>query len=248
MPLDESVMKSLLFIGIVLLSGVLAGVILGLVNLLLVEPFLDSAINIENQNLFKSGEAKDTPSFWANYYSYRAWQKGGEVLAGAILGVAFGSLFGIVFGLSKNSLPGKTTIKKALVLALIMWSVVYVIPFAKYPANPPTVGDPATIEFRQTIYVVFIAISGFGALGFYQIHKQINKKVIAFAGYAGLMIAVFVLMPPNPDAVSIDSGLLIGFRATSMVGITVFWGAIGLILGTLWQKLIPDRLSQENYR
>lgn len=248
MPLDESVMKSSLFIGIILLSGLLAGVILGLVNLLIVEPFLDSAINIENQNLFKSGEAQDTPSFWANYYSYRAWQKGGEVLAGAILGLAFGSLFGIVFGLSKNVLPGKNLIKKALVLALIMWSVLYVIPFAKYPANPPTVGDPATIEFRQTTYAAFVAISGLGALGFYQIYKRVNKKTITFAGYAGFMIAVFVLMPPNPDAVKIDSGLLANFRATSMVGITVFWGSIAVILGALWQKTQPDRVSQESYR
>lgn len=237
-------MKTSLFIAIVLISGFIAGISHGVVNLLIVEPFLDSAIGIENQNLFKSGEEKDTPEFWAKYYSYRVWQKSGEVLAGAILGTSFGALFGIVYAYSKNVLPGNY-IKKALILGIIMWSVLYVIPFAKYPANPPTVGDPETIDLRQTLYVTFIAISGFGALGFYFVYKRVNKKVIAFVGYAGLIVATFVMMPQNPDPVQINDELLMGFRATSIIGVSVFWGVVAIVLGTLWQKLQPDRLTKK---
>jgi len=247
-PLDDQVMKSSLFIIIILISGAAAGTIHGLVNLVLVEPYLDAAIGIENQNLFASGEEKDTQDFWVNYYSYRAWQKGGEVLAGAILGLAMGALFGIVYALSKNILPGKTAIKKALFLALIMWSVLYAIPFAKYPANPPTVGDPETIVLRQTLYTIFVAVSGFGALGFYQVYKRVNKKALAFAGYAGLMISAVILVPQNPDPVEIDSGLLAGFRAVSMIGVSAFWVSVALILGAFWGKLNPDRVKQENYQ
>ena len=241
-------MKTSLFIAIVILSGAVAGTMHGLVNLAIVEPYLDSAIGIENQNLFASGEEKDTPEFWANYYSYRAWQKGGEILAGTILGTAVGALFGIVFGLSKNSLPGENYTKKALILALIMWATLYIIPFAKYPANPPTVGDPETIILRQTLYLAFIAISGFSALGFYQVYKRVNKKAVAFAGYAGLMIAVFFAMPQNPDPVEFDSGMLAAFRTTSMVGVSVFWVSVALILSVLWQKLNLDRVSQRKYQ
>lgn len=241
-------MKTSLFIAIVILSGALAGTVHGLVNLALVEPFLDSAIGIENQNLFATGEEEDTAEFWVDYYSYRAWQKGGQLLAGAILGTAVGALFGIVFAYAKNILPGKTAMKKALVLALIMWSTLYVIPFVKYPANPPTVGDPETIILRQSLYVAFIAISGLAALGFYQIYKKVGKKSIAFAGYAGLMLVVFFAMPQNPDPVQIDEGLLSGFRAASIVGVSSFWVAVAVILGALWQKLNPDRLSQTKYQ
>ena len=241
-------MKVSLFIGIVILSGALAGVSLGLVNLVIVEPYLDTAIGIENQNLFASGEEEDTPEFWANYYSYRVWQKGGQLLAGAILGTSLGTLFGIVFAYSKNSLPGKSMIKKALVLSLIMWATLYVIPFAKYPANPPTVGDPETIILRQSLYLAFMAISGLGALGFYQVYKKVNKKAIAFAGYGIMMGVVFFVMPPNPDPVAIDSGLLMGFRVTSMIGMSVFWGMVAIILGALWQKTNPDRTAQAKYQ
>ena len=40
------------FIAIVLVSGFVAGTIHGAVNLAIVEPYLDEAIGIENQNLF----------------------------------------------------------------------------------------------------------------------------------------------------------------------------------------------------
>ena len=45
-------MKTGLFIAIVLLSGCFAGIIYGVLNLAIVEPYLDDAINIENQNMF----------------------------------------------------------------------------------------------------------------------------------------------------------------------------------------------------
>jgi len=79
------------------LAGCFAGIIHGTANLAIVEPYLDEAIGIENQNLFSSGEEKDTPEFWVEHSSYRDWQKGGQVLAGAILGTSVGAL-GIILG------------------------------------------------------------------------------------------------------------------------------------------------------
>ena len=49
-------MKTGRFIVIVLLSGCFAGIIYGALNLVIVEPYLDDAINIENQNMFSAGE------------------------------------------------------------------------------------------------------------------------------------------------------------------------------------------------
>jgi len=241
-------MRTSLFIAIVLLSGCVAGVVHGLVNLAIVEPYLDAAIGIENQNLFSSGEEKDTPEFWVEYYSYRAWQKGGQILAGAILGTSIGALFGIVFGYSRNILPGNHFVKKALVLALIMWVTLYIIPFVKYPANPPTVGDPETIILRQTLYSAFIAISGLGALGFYQLYKRLDKKSLAFVGYAIFISAAFVAMPNNPDQVAAPEDLVNSFRATSAIAVSMFWLAIALILGALWQKLQPDKIKQSKFQ
>ena len=226
------------FIAIVLVSGFVAGTIHGAVNLAIVEPYLDKAIGIENQNLFASGEAEDTPQFWVEYNSYRDWQKSGQLLAGGILGMSIGALFGIVFAYSRNSLPKGHTVKKTFVFAAIMWLVIFFIPFLKYPANPPTVGDADTVVLRQILYLLFIAISGFSAVGFFVLYKKLQnkKKGFAFVGYAVFITAVFFMMPPSPDEVTATMDLVNGFRTMSVVAVSTFWVAEAIILGALWQK------------
>lgn len=233
-------MKTLSFILIVLVSGAVAGLVHGAVNLAIVEPYLDEAINIENQSLFVSGEAEDTAEFWSSHESYRYWQKGGQVLAGVVLGMAMGSLFGIVFALSRHVLPGNGDVKRALVLAGIMWLVIFFIPFLKYPANPPATGDVGTADLRIMLYVLFVAISGFGAAGFYRIGKRTKRWSVAAGGYAALMVAAFVAMPANPDGVSAPASMIDGFRAASVLGVSSFWATVPLVLGTLWKRFRPD--------
>jgi len=233
--------KTFLFLAIVLFSGALAGTLHGAANLVFVESYLDEAIGIENQNLFASGEEEDTPAFWAEYDSYRGWQKSGQVLAGTILGTAMGALFGIVYVLSRNALPKGSDLKKSFTLAAVMWLTIYIIPFLKYPANPPTVGDPETVVLRSILFLSFIALSGFGAIGFYQLYKRLqSKKFVAFVGYGLFIAIIFVLMPPNPDEVSAPMDLVNGFRAMSVVAVSVFWVSLSVIFGGLWHKFRPD--------
>jgi len=235
-------MKTILFLAIVLVSGALAGTIHGMANLAIVEPYLDEAIGIENQNLFDSGEEEDTPQFWVEYDAYRDWQKGGQVLAGAVLGTSIGALFGIVYAFSRNVLPQGNDLKKTLTLAGVMWFTIYFIPFLKYPANPPTVGDGETVVLRAILYLSFIAISGFGAVGFYQLSKKIKSKskIISVVGYGVFIAIVFALMPPNPDEVNAPMDLVNGFRAMSVVAVSVFWVSVAVILGAFWHKFRPD--------
>ncbi len=236
-------MKTSLFLIIVLISGVFAGTIHGTVNFAIVEPYLDQAIGIENQNLFALGEKKDTPEFWVEYEGHRAWQKSGQILAGAILGTSLGALFGIVFVLSRDSLPGNNDIKKAVVLAGIMWLTMFVIPFLKYPANPPTVGDPETVVLRSILYISFIAISGFGVVAFYKLSERLknNRKLVTLIGYGVFISIVFIVMPENPDEITAPEDLVGGFRIMSFIGVTSFWVSLGVIFGFFWNRLDPHK-------
>jgi len=241
-------MKSAYFIVIVLVSGFTAGIIHGAVNLVIVEPYLDQAISIENQNLFATGLAEDTPQFWAEYSSYRDWQKSGQILAGGILGMSIGALFGIVFAYSRNALPKGHTVKKTFVLAAIMWFTIFLIPFLKYPANPPTVGEAETVVLRSILYLTFIAISGFSAVGFFMLYKKLeNKKYLAFVGYAVFITTVFFIMPPSPDEVTAPMDLVNGFRTMSVMAVTTFWVAEAIILGLLWQKY-KTKLEEPSFK
>ena len=236
-------MKTGLFIIIVLVSGCFAGLIHGGLNLVIVEPYLDQAIGIENQTLFATGEEEDTSSFWVEYNSYRVWQKGGQVLAGAILGTSIAALVGIVFLFVRKSLPEGNNVKKMLILSGLMWFTIFVIPFLKYPANPPTVGDAETVVMRGILFLSFITISGLGAVAFYQVYKKLqNKKIFAFIGYAVFIGVAFFLMPENPDKITAPMELVEGFRGASFVAVSVYWLTLGLILGGFVEKL-QERLN-----
>jgi len=240
-------LKTIVFISIVLISGGLAGLVHGTINFAIVEPYLDQAIGLENESLFASGEAEDTLEFWAEYESYRIWQKSGQVLAGVILGLAMGSLFGIVFALSRNSLPGKNIVTKAVFLSGLMWFTLYLIPFLKYPANPPTVGEADTVVLRMILYVSFIIISGIGVIVFYKLLTKLNKnkKYFALIGYAGLMAIAFIIMPDNPDEITAPMNLVNEFRFVSVLGVSSFWGSVGILLGLFWKKF--DKTSNLEY-
>ena len=231
-------MKTITFITIVLVSGAIAGFVHGTINFALVEPYLDQAIGLENESLFASGEAEDTLEFWAEYESYRIWQKSGQVLAGVILGLAMGSLFGIVYALSRNSLPGKTDVTKSVILAGIMWLTIYIIPFLKYPANPPTVGDGETVMLRAILYVSFIVLSGIGVVIFYKLSRKLqsNKKYFGLIGYIVFISVIFFVMPENPDEVNAPINLVNEFRLMSVLGVSSFWLSVGIILGLFWNK------------
>ena len=199
---------------------------------------MDQAIGLENESLFASGEAEDTLEFWAEYESYRIWQKSGQVLAGVILGLAMGSLFGIVYALSRNSLPGKNDVTKSVILAGIMWLTIYIIPFLKYPANPPTVGDGETVMLRAILYVSFIVLSGISVVIFYKLFRKLqnNKKYFGLFGYVIFITILFFVMPENPDEITAPMNLVNEFRLMSVLGVSSFWLSVGLILGLFWKK------------
>jgi hypothetical protein len=202
-------MKTLTFIAITLFSGAIAGTLLGLINQVVVEPFIDKAIGIQTQRAIDAGENIDP----VQQTHYRMWQKGGEVVASTMYGISLSALFGIVFVYSRNSLPGSNNKKKALVLTGIMFVVLFLIPTLKYPANPPAVGNPDTIYYRESLYVGFIAISGFSSLALALLYtkklvKNINRPskskeniAIPVLLYVVIMGTAYLLFPPNPDKI-----------------------------------------------
>lgn len=241
-------MKTAAFIAITLISGAIAGTILGAVNQVVVEPYVERAIEIEMESARQSGEMINPIEFAA----YRFWQKGGEIAAGTILGLSLGSLFGIVFAYGRDSAPGSSNLKKALFIACIMWIVLFLVPALKYPANPPAVGDPGTIYQRQGLYLAFLAISGFSALGLALLYNRVGalpaKKVIIPAVYAVIISGAYFAMPANPDQISAPLDLVVSFRIVSALTITMFWMLLGVILGAFWDKLKPHETARISMR
>lgn len=241
-------MKTIIFIAITLLAGAIAGTILGAINQVAVEPYIDHAVELEMQNANQSSQIINP----AEVTAYRLWQRGGEIVAGTILGLSIGSLFGIVFAYTHSSVPGSNNKKKALIVASIMWFVLFLMPALKYPANPPAVGDPETIYYRQSLYVAFLVISGFSALGLAFLYRKMGalniKKAIIPVAYAAIISGAYLAMPANPDPINAPMDLVMGFRITSAITIGMFWGLLGVIFGTFWDKLNPSETARISVR
>ena len=237
-------MKSLTFIFVSLLSGVIAGVILAGVNYFVAEPFIDQAIGIEVDNSIASGEVVD----FDELSSYRVWQKEGTFAAGAFLGLTYGAILGIVYVISRKYLPSSDDRKKALILAAIMCLSLYVVPFIKYPANPPAVGDPETIGLRDSLYTGYQLASGLIALGvsilMYKLRRISYIKYIIPVFYVGLVASIYAIFPANPDEITAPMDLVNAFRAVTFGTMVMFYLVLGAVFGIMWNKFKPHETTR----
>ncbi len=237
-------MKSLTFIFVSLLSGVIAGVILAGVNYFVAEPFIDQAIGIETANSIASGEVVD----FDELSSYRVWQKEGTFAAGAFLGLTYGAILGIVYVISRKYLPSSDDRKKALILAAIMCLSLYIVPFIKYPANPPAVGDPETIGLRDSLYTSYQLASGLIALGvsilMYKLRRISYIKYVIPVFYLGLVAFIYAIFPANPDEITAPMDLVNAFRAVTFGTMVMFYLVLGTIFGIMWNKFKPHETAR----
>ncbi|MCK9920682.1 CbtA family protein [Frankia sp. AgPm24] len=77
----------------------------------------------------------------------------------AAFGLAMGGLFIVAYLLVSRRYPGVRPRVLAGLLAGAGFVSLYLVPFAKYPANPPAVGHEETIGDRSILYVTMVAVS-----------------------------------------------------------------------------------------
>ncbi|MSQ27732.1 MAG: hypothetical protein EXR51_06300 [Dehalococcoidia bacterium] len=215
-----------------LVAGLLAGLITAAFHFAFTETVIEQAIALEQAHTAEHGTAESAPPVVS-----REGQRLGLFLGYGIYGLMWGLLFGVVFAtlrLARRSGAGAGPSGWWLAL-LAGWSV-GVLPFLKYPANPPGVGDPDTISYRLGLYAALLALSVIGtAAAAYAGHRMApggNGRALS-AALAILWGAILVLaMPANPDAVSAPEALLQSFRALSLAGLALFW--ISFAIGFGW--------------
>ncbi len=226
-------------VAVTLLAGFASGLLYGLLNILFVTPYIEKAVELE---AIRSGFNLNP-----EYFAYRTWQLQGGLLAAILAGIAYSALYTLVYILSKSIDKG---VKRAVILASIIWIVIYLMPAIKYPANPPAVGDPDTIYYRQIVFVTYMLISSISALALALIRvrltnsNKIRRDLAIITSYSLIMFTAYMLMPNNPDPINIDSSILLGFRVSSALTVLVLWLMLGLTSSLLWSKsgLIKRRL------
>ncbi len=145
----------------------------------------------------------------------------------------------------------QATEKGRFFLSLAMCLVLFVVPFVKYPGNPPAVGNPDTIWLRESMYIGFLSVSALSALYLgilsYNLRYIQKAPMIIPLFYVVVISVAFVLFPPNPDKISIPMDLVNSFRVMSGLTMVGFWLALGVIFGfygTNTNHMILQKLAQ----
>jgi hypothetical protein len=240
-----------------LASGAIAGLLSFVFARILAEPVIARAINYESardeaQAVLDKAAGLPAAAAGPELFSRTVQEDIGIAVALVVFGAALGALLAVVFTLvqrgSGSHLRPRTL---ALLLAGAGFVSAYLVPFLKYPANPPAIGHEDTIETRGSLYLVMQIVSVVAIVLAIQLGRVLSRsrgtwQASLLAGLAYLVVVgvtMALLDPvhetPGPlrDAAGrivlggFDADDLYRFRLYALGGQLILWGGIGLLLG-----------------
>ncbi|MDB5363714.1 MAG: hypothetical protein JWO51_5011 [Rhodospirillales bacterium] len=230
-------------VGSLILRGLIVGLVAGLLAFgcakLIGEPQVDKAIAYEAQRDAAKGEA---PS---EEIVSREVQSSLGLLAGVLVyGTAVGGLFALAFAFVSGRVGRIGPRGLAALLALAGFLAIVLVPQLKYPANPPSVGDPETIGHRTALFFIMMAASIATMVGMVNLSLRLKRRLGAWnaalvaAGLFILIIAGVQLLLPDVNEIPDDfpAVVLWRFREASLAIQLVLWAGIGLGFGWLTER------------
>lgn len=220
-----------------MLAGLLAGVVAFLVAYLLGESKVDAAIAIEEAGAAASGHdhGEEAPVS-------RALQATAGLGTGVLLyGVALGGIASLVFCFALGRLGRYGPRTTAALVTGALFVTVTLVPFLKYPANPPAVGDPDTAARRTALYLLMIALSALLAAGALLLGRRLapklgnwNASVVASVAFVAAVGVSYAVLPGiNEVPADFPAALIWEFRLASLAIQTALWATFGLVFGHL---------------
>ncbi len=224
-----------------LIVGLFAGLLAGTFAFVTGEPHIDSAIAIEEaagtahthdaNGKAVPAEAEEEPLVSRN------GQRFGLFLATSLYGVALGGIFAVGFALLRRRLRTTSDSYAALGLAAAGYVGIVLVPFLKYPPNPPAVGDPETITKRTVSYLLTIVLgllavwAGVAASrwsGRFGSEPWI-RLAVGGAAFVATVVAAYLVLPTISEVPgSFPATLLWQFRLASLGTQTTLWLLLGL--------------------
>ncbi|TYK49557.1 CbtA family protein [Actinomadura decatromicini] len=231
--------RTLLVRGVLL--GLLAGLVAGVFAFAAGEPRIDDAIALEQAAA--SAEHSHDQGTAAHEHEHegvevsRGAQKAGLFLATGLYGLAVGGVFALVYAGLRGRVGPRSDGGLALAAAGTAFAAVILVPFVKYPANPPAVGDPDTITSRTLLYLAMIGVGLLAAAIAVTTGRRVGggpwpRWTAAVAAFLAPVVVAATLLPgvdEVPDG--FPATLLWQFRLVSLGTQLVFWTVFGVAFG-----------------
>ncbi|MFD9593004.1 CbtA family protein [Kitasatospora sp. NPDC059973] len=241
--MNSATVRSLLVRG--MLAGLAAGLLALLVAYLLGEPRVDAAIAYEEAHAAHGADHGMEVEIVS-----RALQSTAGLATGVLVyGVSFGGTAALAYSFALGRVGRFTPRATAALLSGVALLAVYVVPFLKYPANPPSVGDPETIGQRTTLYFLMMALSVLLAVAAVIVGKRLAPRLgnwyATVVGVLGFGVAVglaYVLLPAiNEVPEDFSATLLWQFRISALAIQLTLWATFGLVFGHLAERLLAPK-------
>lgn len=226
-----------------LVRGMLAGLIAGLLALLtasfLGEQHVDAAIAFEEAHSHTHEGGEEIVS--------RGMQSTAGLATGVLVyGVALGGIASLAFSFALGRVGRFGPRATAMLLSGAAFVCVYLVPFLKYPANPPAVGDPATLDKRTALYFLMVLLSVLLAVAATILGKRLAPRlgnwyatVSAVAGFAAAVGLAYAFLPSLGELPEHFPALLLWrFRLSALAVQLVLWVAFGLAFGQLAERAL----------
>lgn len=236
-------LRTLLVCG--LLAGAVAGVLATGFATLAGEPAVNQAIAYEEANAPPAHPSEEEEEV-VSRDSQRSF---GLLTASTVYGLSLGGLFALVFSVAYGRVGRAGPARTALWLAAAAFVVVYLVPFVKYPPNPPAIGDPDTIGERTLLYLSMVAISILAAVAAVRLRTVLSRRVagssatlLAGVSYLVVVVAAGLALPgihELPD--DFPATTLWRFREASVGMQAVLWTTIGLVFAATAQRVMAGK-------
>lgn len=206
----------------------------GLFGYLLAQPLMDRAVDMEAARQAAAGE-HTVETFTRNT------QHVGFLLATLAVGLAIGILFAVVHRLVRQE--GADPWGAALRLGAAGFFALSLVPFLRYPANPPGTGDSATIDARSNAWtaslvigLVGVAVAGLLARQTATKGLRTSSRQLLVAAVLAATIALTFVLPDNTDPINAPIDLIWQFRLLSIATLALLWGGLSATFGLLEER------------
>jgi len=234
-----------------LLVGAAAGLLAGVFAFVFGEPLVQDAIDIENAANVHASLGILPIAHVGDWVVSRSEQRGGLFLATVLYGIAAGGLFAIAFAVLRGRGSQRTDWELATRLAGAIFVAIVLVPFLKYPPNPPAVGDPDTIGDRTAFYVVLLVGSALAMLAAARVMWSVRRdappwtRPLAGAGTFIVVAGGLALALPSVQELPKDfpAPLIWEFRLSSLGTQAVLWSAMGIGFGIATYRAAAARPS-----
>lgn len=227
-----------------LIRGMLVGLVAGIVAFVVAWVFGETSVS--QAIAFEGAHAGHVPGAVeeADEVSRTVQSTIGLLTATTVFGIGLGGIFALVFALAQGRIVRLGARALAAVLALGGFVVIYLVPFLKYPPNPPAVGDHETIGRRTALYFTMIAISLLVAGLAFVLARHLEPAVgawnAAIAGGLLFVVAIGLAQWALPTIQEVGSDFpaitLYEFRISSIGVQLALWCTLGLLFGALTER------------